>query len=72
MPRISTKNQITLPVDALGETGLSAGDEVSIDVLDQNTIVVRRARRDVRAGIGVFNGLYETGYLDDLRSRERA
>ena len=30
MPRISTKNQVTIPVTALEEAGLHAGDQVVI------------------------------------------
>lgn len=72
MPRISSKHQVTLPVDALAAAGLEAGDEVSIEADGPDTIVVRRARRDVDAALGIFNGLYEPGYLEQLRARERA
>jgi hypothetical protein len=34
--------------------------------------VVRRANRDVDAALGVFNGLFEPGYLEQLRRDERA
>jgi bifunctional DNA-binding transcriptional regulator/antitoxin component of YhaV-PrlF toxin-antitoxin module len=30
MPRISSKHQITLPVEVLANAGLTAGDEVTI------------------------------------------
>ncbi|MFN2581982.1 MAG: AbrB/MazE/SpoVT family DNA-binding domain-containing protein [Candidatus Dormibacteria bacterium] len=67
MPRISAKNQITLPVDVLKRAGLAGGDEVLIEADEPDRIIVRRARRDWRRGIGVFHGLYPPGYLDDLR-----
>lgn len=72
MPRISSKNQVTLPVESLAATGLGPGDEVIIEALGADTIVVRRARRDVDAALGVFDGLFEPGYLDRLRADERA
>ena len=72
MPRISSKHQVTLPVEALASAGFSAGDDVSIEAEGPDVIVVRRADRDVEAGFGVFDGLYEPGYLDDLRSEERS
>jgi len=72
MPRISPKRQVTLPVDTLAAAGLQAGDEVTIRAEGSDVIVVRRARRDVDAALGVFDGLFEPGYLDRLRSRERA
>lgn len=72
MPKISSKHQVTLPVDALAAAGFAAGDEVTIEADGADAIVVRRARRDLTAGFGVFDGLYEPGYLDRLRSDERA
>jgi bifunctional DNA-binding transcriptional regulator/antitoxin component of YhaV-PrlF toxin-antitoxin module len=72
VPRISSKHQITLPVQSLATSGLKAGDEVTIEAEGRDTIVVRRARRDVDAAIGVFDGLFEPGYLDRLRGDERA
>jgi bifunctional DNA-binding transcriptional regulator/antitoxin component of YhaV-PrlF toxin-antitoxin module len=67
VPRISRKNQVTLPVESLAAAGLTAGDEVTIEADGPNTIVVRRAPKDLAAGLGVFDGLYEPGYLDRLR-----
>lgn len=72
MPKISSKHQVTLPVDSLAGAGLKAGDDVTIEADGPDTIVVRRARRDVDQGLGVFDGLFEPGYLDKLRSEERA
>jgi bifunctional DNA-binding transcriptional regulator/antitoxin component of YhaV-PrlF toxin-antitoxin module len=67
MPRISSKNQVTLPVESLAAAGLKAGDLVKIEADGPGTIVVRRAVMDPREAIGIFDGLYEPGYLDDLR-----
>lgn len=72
MPRISGKNQVTLPVETLAGAGLSAGDEVTIEADGPGTIVVRRARRDVDGALGVFDGLFEADYLAQLRRAERA
>lgn len=72
MPKISAKHQITLPVEALASAGFVAGDEVTIEAEGPDAIVVRRAHRDLDAALGVFDGLYEPGYLDRLRAEERA
>lgn len=72
MPKISSKHQVTLPVETLASAGLKAGDEVTIAAYGPDTIVVRRATRDVDAALGIFDGLFEPGYLDRLRSEERA
>jgi len=72
VPKISSKHQVTLPVESLAAAGLKPGDEVTIEAEGPDTIVVRRARRDVDRALGVFDGLYEPGYLDRLRAGERA
>ena len=63
---------MTLPVESLAQAGLKPGDEVTIEAAGSETIVVRRAGRDVDKALGVFDGLFEPGYLEKLRSGERA
>src|SRR6202035_6107420 len=46
MPRISSKHQVTLPVETLKRAGLSVGDEVAIEAEGSDRIVVRRVSRD--------------------------
>jgi bifunctional DNA-binding transcriptional regulator/antitoxin component of YhaV-PrlF toxin-antitoxin module len=71
MPKISSKNQVTLPVDALAAAGFQAGDEVSIEATGPETILIRRpSATDFDAAIGIFDGLYEPGYLAKLREED--
>ena len=72
MPRISSKNQITLPVDTLERSGMRRGDEVTVEAEGPDRIVVRKVPVDAREALGVFDGLYPAGYLEDLRAGERA
>jgi AbrB family looped-hinge helix DNA binding protein len=72
MPRISAKNQVTLPVETLERSGLRSGDEVVIESEGADRIVVRRVAVDPSAALGIFDGLYPPGYLADLRTGERA
>lgn len=72
MPKISSKHQVTLPVDALREAGLREGDDVVVLAEGPDAIVVRRASARLEDAFGVFDGLYEPGYLEDLRAGERA
>jgi bifunctional DNA-binding transcriptional regulator/antitoxin component of YhaV-PrlF toxin-antitoxin module len=72
VPRISSKHQVTLPVESLERAGLKPGDDVVIEAEGPDRIVVRRAAADRAAGFGIFDGLYEPGYLDRLREGERA
>ena len=72
MPRISSKHQITLPVESLETAGLRAGDDVAIEADGPDRITIRRAPRDVGDALGIFDGLYESDYLEQLRAGERA
>jgi AbrB family looped-hinge helix DNA binding protein len=72
MPRISSKHQITLPVESLERAGLKPGDEVRIEADGADRIVVERIQRNPAEALGIFDGLYEPGYLERLRSGERA
>lgn len=72
MPRISSKHQVTLPVESLEAAGLRAGDEVLIEAEGADRIVVHRAAPELSMALGIFDGLYEPGYLERLRSEERA
>ncbi len=71
MTKISSKRQVTLPIESLRATGLKPGDEVSIKASESGRIVVQRAEPSIDRGVGVFDGLYGAGYLDRLRSGER-
>lgn len=72
MPKISSKHQVTLPVESLERAGLKPGDEVTIEAEGPDRIAVVRAERDPARALGVFDGLYEPQYLARLRAEERA
>jgi bifunctional DNA-binding transcriptional regulator/antitoxin component of YhaV-PrlF toxin-antitoxin module len=72
MPRISSKRQVTLPVESLRAAGLKPGDEVTIEPERPDRIVVHRADPDLSKALGIFDGFHEPGYLDRLRSEERS
>lgn len=72
MLKISSKHQITIPVDSLTGAGLRAGDEVAIHAEGPDRIVIPRSSRNPAAALGVFDGLYGPEYLEQLRAGERA
>lgn len=72
MPKISSKHQITIPVESLERAGLGPGDEVAIEAEGPERIVVKKVPPNPARGLGVFDGLYGEGYLERLRSGERA
>jgi bifunctional DNA-binding transcriptional regulator/antitoxin component of YhaV-PrlF toxin-antitoxin module len=68
MPRVSSKTQVTLPVDVMRAAGLAPGDEVTVRrVADGEVLVAIRGSR-VRRHAGIAHGIYEPGELDRLRN----
>ena len=72
MSRISSKHQVTLPVESLERAGLKPGDEVRIEADGPDRIVVERISRTPADAFGIFDGLYEPDHLEKLRAGERA
>jgi bifunctional DNA-binding transcriptional regulator/antitoxin component of YhaV-PrlF toxin-antitoxin module len=72
MPRISSKNQVTLPVDALVEAGLRSGDDVLVEVVDQGELRIRRDEGGFERAFGALTGIYPAGYLEQLDRDEDA
>lgn len=70
MPRISSKNQVTLPVAALDEAGLHAGDEVVVEVLDHGELRIRRSAFTFAGAFGALTGVYPRGYLAQLDAED--
>lgn len=67
MPKVSTKNQVTLPVEAMRAAGLEAGDEVTIRPIGSGEIVIAARASRVRRHAGIAEGIYRSGELDELR-----
>lgn len=65
MPKISSKNQVTIPVGVLREAGLESGDNVIVRALGAGCVELRR-RDDVIAELAGSLS-YPPGYLDELR-----
>ena len=66
MPRISGKNQVTIPVAVLEAAGLHTGDSVVIEVLDEGELRIRRGVSSFEGAFGALTGVYPVGYLDRL------
>jgi AbrB family looped-hinge helix DNA binding protein len=65
MPKISRKNQITIPVDVLRKAGLRAGDELRVRATGRGRVEVASSKGVVSEFAGALS--YPAGYLDDLR-----
>ena len=65
--RISSKNQLTLPVEALGGAGLRAGDRLRVEVRGPGELLLVREVDPIDSYAGSLTGIYGPGYLDELR-----
>jgi len=68
--RISSKNQITIPVAALAEAGLAAGDDVIVEALEDGELRVRRGSARFTDAFGALTGAYPPGYLERLDAED--
>lgn len=66
MSRVSSKNQVTLPVEVMREAGLAPGDEVTIRRVGEGEMLVAARGSRVRHA-GIAAGIYRPGELDELR-----
>jgi bifunctional DNA-binding transcriptional regulator/antitoxin component of YhaV-PrlF toxin-antitoxin module len=69
MPKISSRNRITLPVETMRAAGLRAGDEVTVRPVGGGQIVVAARVSRVRRHAGIANGIYRDDGLDRLRDQ---
>ncbi len=67
MARVSSKNQVTLPVEAMRAAGLHAGDEIAVSPVGEGEIVLAVRGSRVRRHAGIASGIYDHGELDRLR-----
>ena len=65
--RISGKNQVTIPLDALTAAGLKIGDRLRADVSGPGRITLVREEDPIERFAGALTGVYPVGYLEDLR-----
>ncbi len=70
MPKISSKNQITISVAALAEAGLRAGEAVTVEPVGDGELRVRRAALTFDDAFGALTGAYPPGYLDQLDAED--
>ena len=69
--RVSSKHQVTLPMEALAAAGVRAGDSLKVEARPNGEIVLRLEEDPIERFAGVFDGMYPAGYLDELRDEWR-
>ena len=70
MAKISTKNQVTIPVAVLEEAGLGPGDEVVVEAEAEGELRVRLRGVRFENAFGALTGTYAPDYLGRLDSED--
>lgn len=65
--RISSKHQVTIPVDALRAAGLETGERVVARAEGPGRVVLERATDVLAEFAGTLTGAYTPHELDELR-----
>jgi bifunctional DNA-binding transcriptional regulator/antitoxin component of YhaV-PrlF toxin-antitoxin module len=65
--RVSSKHQITIPVEVLREAGLGIGTELRVRVLEPGRVLLEDVQDPIDKFAGSLTGVYPEGYLDELR-----
>jgi bifunctional DNA-binding transcriptional regulator/antitoxin component of YhaV-PrlF toxin-antitoxin module len=67
MSKLSSKNQITIPVEALRDAGLRAGDQVTVRATGRGRLEVVRDRDWLEELAGSMPGVWPPGAAEELR-----
>jgi len=65
--RLSAKNQVTIPVDALQQAGIRTGDRLRAEVRGPGEVLLVREEDPVEQFSGLLTDVYPAGQLDELR-----
>jgi bifunctional DNA-binding transcriptional regulator/antitoxin component of YhaV-PrlF toxin-antitoxin module len=56
--RVSTKHQVTLPVEIMRVAGFKVGDQLGFHI-DNGKVVIERAQPKIMNLLGIGNGIYD-------------
>ena len=66
--KVSSQNQITIPVDALRSSGIQAGDRLRVSSTEDGRIVLERHTDPVTALAGILTGELDRSLIEGLRA----
>lgn len=64
---MSAKHQVTIPIDALVQAGLRAGDRLRAEVRGPGEVILVREIDPLTQFAGALTDVYPTGELEELR-----
>jgi len=69
--RISTKRQITIPVETLRAAGLEIGERVRVTSAGVGRVILKRDRDVLADFVGALTGVYARDHLEKFRAEWR-
>jgi bifunctional DNA-binding transcriptional regulator/antitoxin component of YhaV-PrlF toxin-antitoxin module len=67
--KLSSKNQVTIPVDVLRDAGMEPGDQLTVRAAGRGRLEIERVQDVIDRYAGALPpGTYPPGYLDELRA----
>ena len=69
--RVSAKHQVTIPIDALAQAGIKAGDRLRAEVRGPGEVVLVREDDPLTRFAGALTDVYPAGELEELRREWR-
>jgi bifunctional DNA-binding transcriptional regulator/antitoxin component of YhaV-PrlF toxin-antitoxin module len=66
--KISSKHQVTVPLDAMREAGLETGDRVVARAEGPGRVVLERVHDVIGEAAGMLTGVYRPDEVEHLRS----
>lgn len=66
--RVSSKHQVTIPIEAVRAAGLEVGERLIAHADGPGRVVFEREADVLAEFAGVLTGVYERGELDELRN----
>ena len=64
---ITSKHQVTIPIEAFRTAGLAAGDSLQSRVLGPGRVLFERVGDRLAETAGIFDGIYPDHAVDELR-----
>lgn len=65
--KVSSKHQVTIPVQAFRTAGLRPGDLLTVEAVGPGRVVLSSLDAELDRFAGCLDGVFPEGYLDELR-----
>lgn len=64
---VSSKHQITIPIEVLREAGFGVGDRLQVRIVGPGRVLLEEVEDPIQKYAGSLPDVYPEGYLEELR-----